>query len=121
MTVALIANQHRQAAIEQVTPDAQASVDAETLLTGSEIDARMWRSVCYTIAVITNGVKWAIYGANASDYSDEVAIQALTNVAAAAASSYSVAQAPYAYYRVKIASNVGGAVGTATLRGIAKG
>ena len=121
MTVQIVANQHRQAAVDIVAPAAQASVDAETVLAGSEIDARMWASLAYTIAVITAGVKWAVYGANAADYTDEQAVQALTNVAASATGAYTVAQAPYAYYRVKIASNVGGTPGTATLRGIAKG
>jgi len=121
MAVQLIANAHRQVAVDIVTPAAQASVNAETVLAGSEIDARMWRSIAYTIAIITAGVKWAVYGANAADYSDEQAVQALTNVAAAATGTYTVAQAPYAYYRVKIASNVADTPGAATLRGIAKG
>lgn len=121
MTVQLIANAHRQVAIEAIAPAAQASTNNETLLAGSEIDARMWRSVAYTIAVATAGVQWAIYGANAADYSDEQAVQVLTNVAAAATGAYTVAQAPYAYYRVKIKSNVVDTPGTATLRGIAKG
>lgn len=121
MTVQVIANQHRQVAIDSIAPAGQASTNSEVLLAGSEIDARMWRSIAYTIAVVTAGVKWAVYGANASDYSDEQAVQALTNVAAGATGAYTVAQAPYAYYRVKIQSNVVDTPGTATLRGIAKG
>jgi hypothetical protein len=121
MTVQLIANAHRQAAVDIVAPVAQLSVDAETVLAGSEIDARMWRSISYTVAVATNAVKWSVYGANDSAYADEQAVQALTNVAGGATGAYTVAQAPYAYYRVKIQPNVGGVQGTVTLRGIAKG
>jgi len=121
MAVILIANAHRQAAVDSVAPVAQASANAEAVLAGSEIDARMWRSIAYTVAIAAAGVKWAVYGANAADYSDEQAVQALTNVAAAASGAYAVAQAPYAYYRVKIVSNVADTPGTATLRGIAKG
>lgn len=104
-----------------IAPVAQASVDAETLLAGSAMDLRPWSSLAFTFKVATQGVKWSIYGANVADFSDEVAIQALTNVAAGAIGTYVVAQAPYAFYRVKIASNVSGQVGTATLNGIAKG
>lgn len=121
MTVQLIANAHRQVAVDIVTPAAQLSVDAETVLAGSEIDARMWTTLAYTVAVATNAVKWAVYGANASDYSDETAVQALTNVAASAKGAYTASPAPYAYYRVKIQPNVAGVQGTVTLCGIAKG
>jgi hypothetical protein len=103
-----------------VSPVAQASVNAETLLAGSGLDVRGWRSLAYTIVVATNAVDWAIYGANKADYSDEVVVQAEATVAAGAAGSYAVTLAPYGFYRVKIHSNVGGAHGTATLVGIAK-
>lgn len=89
-------------------------------MVGSGIDARSWRSVAYTIAVATQTVNWKVYGANASDYSDEVEVKAEAAVAAAAVDSYAVAQAPYSYYRVKIQSAAPGVVGTATVRGIAK-
>jgi hypothetical protein len=121
MTVQIVANGQRQLAVDILTPAGQLSVDALTVLAGSEFDARTWRSIAYTVAVATNGVKWTVYGANAADYSDEQVVQALTNVAAGATGSYVVAQAPYAYYRVKIQPNVNATQGTATLRGIAKG
>ncbi|MFZ3172071.1 MAG: hypothetical protein WA118_08835 [Carboxydocellales bacterium] len=121
MTVQMINNQHRQVAVDIITPVAQASVNAETLLAGSEIDMRMWRSLAYTLKVATNDVTWVVYGANSADYSDEVVVQSAANVVAGAAGTYAVAQAPYAYYRVKIYSTVGGSHGTGTLIGIAKG
>jgi len=65
-------------------------------------------------------VTWTVFGANTADYSDEVVVNAAANVAANAVSSYVVAQAPYAYYRVKIRSTVAGAHGTATVAGLAK-
>ncbi len=121
MTVEIISDQHRQVAIDSVTPAAQLSANADTVVAGSEIDARAWKSVAYTIAVADNDVTWTVFGANAADYSDEIAVQAAAPVVAGATGNYAVAQAPYAYYRVKIRSTVGGAHGTATVRGIAKG
>jgi hypothetical protein len=81
----------------------------------------MWRSLAYTIAVATNDVKWTVYGANASDYSDEQVVQAEASVVAGTTGTYIVAQAPYAYYRVKIDSTVDDAHGVVTLRAIMKG
>lgn len=121
MTVQMIANQHRQAAVDIVTPDAQTSTNADAVVAGSEIDARMWRSLAYTIKVAVNAVTWTVFGANASDYSDEVVVNSAASVAAGSASSYAVSQAPYAYYRVKIRSTVADTPGTATIVGVAKG
>lgn len=121
MTVQLISNQHRQAAIDMGTPAGQISANAETVLVGSEMDMRMWKSLGYTAKVATNAVTWVVYGANSADYSDEVVVQAAASIAAGANGTYAVAQAPYAYYRVKIYSTVGGSHGTVTLAGIAKG
>lgn len=109
-----------QAWIDRVAPVAQASVNADTVLAGSELDARAWRSLAYSIKVATQTVDWTVFGANSSDYSDEVVVQAEASVLAAAAGSYSTTQAPFAYYRVKIHSNVGGVHGTATLVGVLK-
>ena len=118
MTLTTVESGNRQVEVEIAAPAALLSTDNYVAL--APIDARAWRSVAYTIAVITNDLKWTVYGANASDYSDEQAVQAEATVAAAATGTYAVAQAPYAYYRVKIKANVGGAQGTATVRGIAK-
>lgn len=118
MTVSLVNSGSMQVPVEQVAPDAQASTASYVVLAGSEIDARAWKSLSYTIGIITNSVYWKVFGANAADYSDEVEVQGETSVAAAAFGSYSVVPPPFAYYRVKIKNNAG--IGTATLRGIAK-
>lgn len=117
----IVGGVHRQVAIEIVTPAAQLSANTDAVVTGSEIDARPWRSLAYTIKVATNAVTWTVFGANASDYSDEVVVNSAASVAAGSASSYAVSQAPYAYYRVKIRSTVADTPGTATIAGIAKG
>lgn len=111
----------RQAQISTVAPAAQASTASTVVVTDSGIDARAWITVCYTISVATQAIKWSVFGANASDYSDEVAVLTATTVAAAAASSYTASPAPYSYYRVKIIDDSGGVHGTATVRGVVKG
>ncbi|MHB1334515.1 MAG: hypothetical protein ACYCXQ_00975 [Candidatus Humimicrobiaceae bacterium] len=121
MAKIMVGDSHRNVAVEELTPIGQLSTNNYAVLTGSEIDMRPWRSLSYTVLVITNDVTWEIYGANMSDYSDEVIVQAGASVVAGAGSSYAVAQAPYSYYRVKIKSTVGGSHGTATLKGLAKG
>ena len=95
----------------------QTSTNTETAVVGSGVDARAWRSLCATIynADEANTVQWSVYGANASDYSDEVAVQALTDVGPLAAGTYSTTQAPYAYYRIKIHSKVDDAHGACTV------
>lgn len=103
-----------------VTPDAQTSTASTVVTSGSEIDARPWTSVCYTVVCATNAIKWSVWGANASDYSDEVAVLAAATVASGASSSYTVAQAPFGYYRTKVIDDSGGVHGVATIRGIAK-
>jgi hypothetical protein len=110
----------RQVQVYTVAPAAQASAAAAAVVTGSGIDARPWGSVAYTVAVAAETIQWWVYGANASDYSDEVIVDGPSDVLAAAADSYAVAPAPYAYYRVKVADKVGGTHGTVTVRGIAK-
>lgn len=84
------------------------------------VDARAWQSLSYTIKVATQSVDWEVFGANASDYSDEVSVQAAAAVVAAGKSSYSTAQAVWGFYRVKIKSTVNDVHGTATVVGIAK-
>lgn len=110
----------RQVEILAVAPDAQASTNDPAVLDGSEIDARAWRSVAYTVLVATNTITWWVYGANASDYSDEVIVDGPSDVTAGAADSYAIAQAPYGYYRVKIESKVDDTHGAVTCRCIAK-
>lgn len=121
MTMQMVGGQHRQVAVDMVGPIVKTSANAYAVVVGSEIDARPWGSVAYTLAAITNAVTWVIFGANTADYSDEVQDGSETSVAAAAAGSYASAPAPYAYYRVKIKSTAEGAHGVATVSGIAKG
>ena len=120
MTVQLIANEQRQAAVDIITPAAQASTNTATVVVGSELDMRMWKSLAYTIKNITQTITWWVYGANASDYADEAIVDGPTDVLAAGVDSYAEVQSPYAYYRVKIKSKVDDVHGTATVRGIAK-
>ena len=95
-------------------------LSTNSLVAVAEIDVGPWKSLAYTIAVATNSIDWTVFGANASDYSDEQVVQAEAAVGAAATGTYAVAQAPYRYYRVKIKSTTPDSHGTATIRGIAK-
>lgn len=121
MTVSSVYAGSRQVQVEEVAPTPLSSTASTAVVTGSEMNMRPWRTLAYTISVVTNGVKWSVFGANADDFSDEVAVLSATTVAAAASSSYAASPAPYAYYRVKIIDDSGGSHGTATVRGIAKG
>lgn len=121
MAEQMVGGTHRNVPVDIVSPAAQASTNVDTVVVGSEIDARPWKSVSYTISVATNAVTWTVFGANASDYSDEAPVQGATSVSAGSNGSYAVGQAPYSYYRVKIKSTTADTHGTATVRGIAKG
>ena len=103
-----------------VSPDAQASTADPVVLDGSEMDVRAWRSLAYTLKNITNTITYNVFGANISDYSDEVVVSGPTDILAAANSSYAVSPPPYGYYRVKIEDKVDGNHGTVTLNGICK-
>jgi hypothetical protein len=121
MTVQIIANEHRQIAVDIVTPDAQVGTNDPVVLAGSELDMRMWSSLAYTILCADQTITWWVYGANQSDYSDEVIVDGPSDVLAAAVDNYAVAQAPYGFYRIKFENKVDDVVGTATVSGIAKG
>jgi hypothetical protein len=120
MTTQVVLAGNRQVPIEVVSPVAQASANAAAVVTGCELDARGWNALSYTIKVITNAVDWVVYGANSSDYSDEVEVQAEATVAASGVGSYSVSLPPFLYYRVKIHSHVADTHGTATVVGVCK-
>lgn len=121
MTMQMVGGIHRQVAIDTATPDVQNSTNTDAVVTGSEIDARAWNSVAYTIIVATNAITWTVFGAHAADYSDEVAVSTPASVAAGANSSYTVAPAPFSHYRVKIKSTSAGNHGAARVTGVAKG
>ncbi len=103
---------------EVAEPDALLSTNDYVAL--GAIDTGPWLSLAYTIAVITNHLKWTVYGANEPDYSDEQVVQAEATVNADATGTFTATIAPYRYYRVKIKAAAGGSQGTATVRGIAK-
>jgi hypothetical protein len=94
------------------------SIDSYVAL--GAIDIGTAKSLVYTLAVITNDLKWTVFGANAADYSDEVEVQSEATVSAGATGTYSTTQAIYRYYRAKEKAAVGGSQGTGTIRGVAK-
>jgi len=109
----------RTVQVDELDPIEQSSVDAATVVAGSVLDSRPWKSICYTAVGKTQTVVWAVFGANTATFADEVVLQS-ADLAAGATGSYAVAQAPYAYYRVKINSKVAGVIGSPTIYGIAK-
>ena len=118
MTMQMVGGVHRNVAVEIVLAT-QESSNTLAVVSGADIDMRPWRSLSYTIEVADENTKWTVYAANTADFSDEVVVNAEATVNAGESDSYSVAQAPYAYYRVKIEEAVAG--GTAIINGIAKG
>jgi len=118
MTMQMVGAVHRRVAVEVVSAE-QDTTDSYVAVEDSEIDARPWKSLAYTIKVSDQNSNWKVLGANKADYSDEVEVKSEETVNAGGASSYAVSQAPYAYYRVKIQESVSG--GKAEINGIAKG
>lgn len=104
----------------EVTPAAQASVAAYADVAGSTLDTLMYGSVAYTLVNATQTISWKVLGANASDFSDAVEVQAEADVLAAGVASYSATVAVWRYYKVQIKDKVGGTHGTVTVRGVAK-
>lgn len=96
------------------------AVQVDAYTARAPIDCRGYRSLSYTLLATVQTLKWTVYGANLSDYSDEVVVQSEATVAAAAVGSYAVTQAPFGFYRVKVANNAGGVVGTAAVNAYAK-
>jgi hypothetical protein len=98
----------------------QTSTNATVVVTGAELDVTQYKTVAYTAIAATHDVDWSVFGANAADYSDEVAVLAATKITAGSNASYTANPAPYRYYRVKVIDDVGGTHGTITVNGIAK-
>lgn len=96
------------------------AVQVDAMTARAPIDVRGYQSLSYTLLATVQTLKWTVYGANLADYSDEVVVQAEATVAALAVGSYAVTQAPFGYYRVKIANNAAGVVGTAAVNAYAK-
>ncbi len=120
MTEQMVGALHRNVAVDIVAAT-QVSTNDYVVVAGSSIDMRPWKSLAYTVKVADNTVKWKVFGANKADYSDEVEVQGEESVTAAGVDDYSVAQAPFSYYRVKIQSASSGDHGAVELNGIAKG
>lgn len=97
-----------------------AAVQTDSYVARVSLDCRGYRSYAVTLIASVQDVKWTVYGANASDYSDEVAVQSEATVAAGAVGSYSTTQAPFAYYRAKVKNAAAGVVGTAALQAVGK-
>jgi hypothetical protein len=102
------------------TASATATATTNTLVPLAPLDARHYRSVAYTVKCLVNDIRFAVYGANSSDYSDETVVQAEADVLVGAVGTYAVSNAPFGYYRVKVKSKVNDVHGTATPVGYAK-
>lgn len=107
-------------AVIVVDPAAQASTNAWAAVADSDIDTLGLKTACYTLLNAAQTIQWRVVGANVSDFSDAQIVQAAADVLAAATATYTVAAAPYRYYRVEIIDKVGGSHGTATVHGIGK-
>jgi len=107
-------------AADTVSPVAQASTNAWAPVVGSELDATHFQSVAYTLANVAQTIQWRVVGANATDFSDAIIVQAAADVVAAAFANYSTAAAVWRHYRVEILDKLGGTHGTVTVRGVAK-
>ncbi len=121
MTIKNIGVQNKRVYGDKVEPDTQTSTNSYVAVSGSGLNASPFTTVSYTISVVTNNVNWKVFGANKSDYSDEVEVQSETTVSSGSNDSYSVTPAPYGYYRVKITSASTDTHGDVTVVGLAKG
>ena len=121
MTMKMVGDIHKQVAIDLAECEEQTSTNEYVVVEGSALNALPFTTVSYTISVTTNNINWKVFGANKTDFSDEIEVQGEATVNAGDNSSYSVTPAPYGYYRVKIKSAVAGTAGKATIAGVAKG
>lgn len=99
----------------------QASTNSYVVVTNSALNKRGWRSASYTLSVFTNSVKWTVYGDNDTAFGTEVVVQAEATVAAGATGSFTVANASFTDYRIKIKSAVDDTAGTVSVYGIMTG
>lgn len=105
-----------------VTPTAQASTASSVIVVGSNLDTLNTLTVSYTIKNTgAESIDWIVYGANASNFSDKVVVNASATITAGSTSSYSTTLAVFRYYGVYIVDTVGGNHGEATIIGITKG
>jgi hypothetical protein len=108
------------AIFDTVAVTAQDATDTLTAVSGSNLDARKRTSLSYTLKIATQNVRWSVFAANSEDYSDEAVVQAEATVTAGSVGTYSVAPAPFGFYRIKMRTAVAGVVGSATIAGLAK-
>jgi hypothetical protein len=100
----------------------QASVNTNTLVAGSTVDATMALSVSFTIENSGDeSIDYEVIAGNLEDLSDATVVQASATLTTGSFGTYAVSIAPYSYYGIKIASTVGGSHGEATIYGTSKG
>jgi len=107
-------------AFTMVTPDVQASTNAYVML-GSVLDCRASSSMALTVINADQTITYKVQGANRSNFSDAVEVQAPTDLAAAAIGRFYLAAPVWAYYRVMIIDKVAGTHGNAVMTAIVKG
>jgi hypothetical protein len=100
---------------------AQTTTDNYAVVTGSELDASAWRSVYYSIAVLTNSIKWQVWADNDPAFGTELVVQAEATVAANASGTFTIANAPYTNYRLKTKAAVGSSQGDVSVYGLMTG
>jgi hypothetical protein len=105
-----------------VAPANQASVDAYADVAGSKIDSQGKTRVVYTIlnAHAANAIKWKVLAS--LDDVTYIEIEAEAEVVGTASSSWvaDATETSYRFFKVQVKSSVGGAAGTAQVRGYAK-
>ena len=104
-----------------VAPAAQASTDAEVVVTGSALDASIFSAVSYTLENSgAETIDVRVFHANLADFSDESQDGADIVLLAAAFGSFSAASPPFRFYRLKVEAAVGGSQGEITAVGVAR-
>ena len=108
--------------VDSVAPVDQESTDAYVAVVGSELDARAFGALSYTILNTdgVNSIDWKVQGSNDVAFTTTVDVKVEAGVAAGASDTYAVSPPPYSYYRVVIKATVGASQGDASVRGIAK-
>lgn len=106
-----------------VSPVAQNTVsDTFVDLTGSTLDTLNYRSVSFTIVNTGAGsIKWQVLGDIVNTFATAQVVKASAPILAAAVDGYSIAQAPWRFYKIQIGDTVNGVHGQATAYGLEKG
>jgi len=121
MSVQTIVVGTRLILLEKVGPLSQACPDTTAVaVTGGDIDARGWITVAITVLCVDETITWIVYGAHASDFSDEVVVQVAADILADAVGFYTASPAPFGYYRAKVVNKVAESVGSIVYNALAK-